>query len=319
MSSHRFAERSSRKDVVARARLRVWAHSVVSKGLAANIGSAKDVELALQRRLPKHAWPRSRQLARLMEGKTPRALAKKAGPEGTTLLDWVVAEIDSLEGFRGTAAVYGAPLFPLLAPEPDIPRQLSDSVDRALEALSLFRMSQDDCRANWVLVNGSKLERVDLSVTHAARRFSFSRSVDYCLGTTAGQSEQRLVQVLYALALLHLESSAVTDYVIAGTVHGVIDRVTSSAEYKTTFGCFADEIRKILRSRAIWRPIELLVDEPCESKTSRSSKSSQKHATTAVRVDRSRIGCVIVPVSAHPGQMDAHTFKAITLGFKGSG
>lgn len=319
MSSHRFAERSSKKDVVARARLRVWAHSVVSKGLAANIGSAKDVELALQRRLPKHAWPRSRQLARLMEGKTPRALAKKVRPEGTTLLDWVVAEIDSLEGFGGTRAVYESLLWPLLAPEPDIPRQLSDSVDRALEALSLFRMSPDDCRANWVLVNGSKLERVDLSVTHAARRFSFSRSVNYCLGMTAGQSEQRLVQVLHALALLHLESSAVADYVIAGTVHGVIDHVTSSAEYKKTFGCFADEIRKILRSRAIWRPIELLADEPSEARTSRTSRRHKEHAGPVVRVDKARIGCVIAPVSGDPRQMDARTFKALTFGFGGSG
>jgi hypothetical protein len=254
-----------------------------------------------------------------MEGKTPRALATKVGPEGTTLLDWVVAEIDSLEGFGGTKAVYEAQLWPLLAPEPDIPRQLSDAVDRALEALSLFRMSRDDCRANWVLVNGSQLERVDLSVTLAARRFSFSGSVEYCLGTIAGRSEQRLVQVLHALALLHLESSAVTDYRIAGTVHGVIDQVTSSAEYKKTFGCFADEIRKILRARVIWRPIETLVDEPCESKASRSSRRSQEEARTVVRVDKARIGCVIAPVSADPRQMEAQTFKAITFGFRGSG
>jgi hypothetical protein len=224
-----------------------------------------------------------------------------------------------LEGFGGTAAVYGAPLFPLLAPEPDIPRQLSDAADRALEAVSLFGMSRDDCRANWGLVNGSLLERVDLSVTLAARRFSFSGSVEYCLGTTAGRSEHRLGQVLHALVLLHLESSAVTDYRIAGTVHGVIDQVTSSAEYKKTFGCFAEEIRKILRARVIWRPIKPLVNEPCKSRTSRSSRRSQEHATTAVRVDRSRIGCVIAPVSADPRQMDARTFKAITFGFKGSG
>jgi hypothetical protein len=253
-----------------------------------------------------------------MEGKTPRALAKVVGPEGATLLDWVVAEIDSLEGFGGTSAVHVSPLWPLLAPEPDIPKQLSDSVDRALEALSLYRMSRDDSGADWALVNGSKLERVDLSVTFAARRFAFSRSVEYCLGTTTGCSDQRLVQVLHALALLHLESSAVTDYDTAGIVHAVIDQVTSSAEYKKAFGCFADEIRMILRSRIIWRPIEPLADGPCMAKTPRTSRRHKEHAMPVVRVDTARIGCVIAPVSAEPGQMDSRTFKAITFGFRGS-
>lgn len=312
----------ARTDVVFRARTRVWCHFLNTRGHDAGLRSISDVGKAIQSAIGgrRKSWLNlDTQLPQMLRGILPRGWEKTRTTSGETRLEFLVNAIDALEGYRGSKEVFASPLWPLWSSAAVVPQELSESLDGALERLSLYRMTKEDAEGGWGIVNGSQIERVVLSVALAARRFSFDRSVEHFLGATTGDSHQHLLQVLYVLSLLRLESCAVNDHQTASTVHTAIDIVTKSPQYRQVFGRLAEDIRKAFRSRVLWRSIEPLVDEPCEAKSSRSQRHAPEHGTTFVRVDRTRVGGVIAPVASDPRHMDTHTFRAITFGFRGSG
>jgi hypothetical protein len=293
-----------------------------TRGRDAGLRSISDVGEAIERAIggSSKSWLNlSDQLPQMLRGILPRDWEVSRTTSGETRLEFLVNAIDSLEEYRGSKEVFDAPLWPLLSHAAHVPLQLSESIDLALQSLSLRRMRREDSDGDWTLFNGSLLERVNLSEAIAARHFSFPRSVEYCLGAAACSSHQRMLGVLHVLALLRLESAAMHDYSTASTVHGVLDQVTTSATYEKVFRNFAEDVRKAFLSRIIWRPIEPLDDGPCQAKSSRSKRHALKQETTVVRVDRTRIGCVIAPVATDPRLMDARTFHAITFGFMGTG
>ena len=319
----RSTDQVPRRDVIFCARIRVWCHLLNTRGRDAGLRSISDVGGAIERAIGGRAksWLNLRdQLPQMLRGILPRDWEVSRTTSGETRFEFLVNAIDSLEEYRGSREVVYAPLWPLLSHAAHVPLQLSESIDLALQSLSLRRMRREDSDGDWTLFNGSQLERVNLSEAIAARHFSFPRSVEYCLGASACSSHQRMLGVLHVLALLRLESAAIHDYSTASTVHGVLDQVTTSATYEEVFRNFAEDVRKVLLSRIIWRPLEPLDDEPCQAKSSRSRKQhAPKQETTVVRVDRTRIGCVIAPVTTDPRRMDARTFHAITFGFMGTG
>jgi len=315
-------DRIARRDVVFRARMRVWCHFLNTRGRDAGLRSISDVGSAIQSVIggrPQSWLDLDTQLPQMLRGILPRDWEKTRTTGGETRLEFLVNAIDAHEGYRGSKEVFASPLWPLWSSAAVVPQQLSESIDRALERLSLYRMSKEDSAGDWGIVNGSQVERVVLSVALAARRFSFDRSVQHFLGVTIGESHQHLLQALYVLSLLRLESFAVNDHRTASTVLTVIDKVTTSPQYKDAFGRLGEDVRMAFRSRVLWRSIEPLVDEPGEAKSSRSQRHSPEKGTTFVRVDRTRVGCVIAPVVNDPRQMDARTFRAITFGFRASG
>jgi len=320
---NRYASRSTRKDVVTRARIRLWADALIKMGRAEGIRSIETIGDAIQRELPPPtpAWLALwKQLPEALRGVAPRGAEVRSNSESETRLEWLVRSIDSLERFRGAKAVFESPLLALLSFSGGVPHLLSEAIDRELRALALVRMSLDDSNAFWGLPVSSNAAAEELSLHGFRRVLSFERSVDYCLGRAAGCSHDRLLRCIYVLALLHLEAWAVRRFETARTIERVIDRFASSREYEKAFGTFAEEFRDSLRSRVLWRPLDLMVDEPGrpKAKSPLQDRLLDRQAPR-VYVDPTRIGCVIVPLSRDPARMHGSTYWAISIGIFGSG
>lgn len=320
---NQYARRSTRKDVVTRARIRLWCDALNKMGRAAGIRSIDKIGDAIQRELPppRPAWLALwKQLPEALRGVAPRRSELKSKAESETPLEWLVRSIDSLERFRGAKAVFESPLLVLLSSSAGVPHLLSETIDCELRSLALVRMSLDASKASWGLPANSNATAEELELHGFRRVLSFERSVDFCLGRTAGCSHDRLLRCLYVLALLHLEAWAVRRIETARTIERAIDRFTSSPEYEEAFGKFAVEFRASLRSRVLWRPLDLMVDEPGrpKEKTPRKDGMPDQQAPR-VCVDPMRIGCVIVPFSQDPTRMSAPTYWSVSSRIFGSG
>jgi hypothetical protein len=317
-----FAERSTRKDVVIRARTRVWCHSLKTKGRVAGLHSISAVGDAIQKELPQPTpacWlTLCEQLPQAMKGILPKDCESRRVKNGETRLAWLVRSIDSLERFRGSAADFEAPVWALSSPLSDVPQQLSATIDFELRSLSLSRMSRDDSTALWG-IPGNPQQQGFTSTAGFRQSLSFKRSVEFSLARTVGCSTERLLRCLYVLGLLHLESLALRHFDASLVFENAIDQVMESAEYQRAFGKFSDGFREALRSRIFWRRIEPLVGEAHRVETQCVRGRRRDQVTSRVRVDPALVGCVIVPISDDATRMSGRTFWSISIPVRGTG
>jgi hypothetical protein len=315
---NRFAERSTRKDVVARARVRVWCECLRHKGRTIGIRAIKDIGDAIQQELPQPtpAWlALSRQLPRAMDGILPRGCEKRMQTPSETRLQWLVRSIDALEAYRDPEAVFDAPLWSLSSPSADVPQRLSEAIDGALRSLSLWRLSREDSKSPWGLPSELSLRDEDL---HFRRWLSFERSIDAYLATPAGCSHEQLLRRLEVLALLHLESCAARRFDVAEACESALNRLMSSDEYMDAFGGFDVEFRKAIQSRILWRRIGSVAHHPRRADRRRPLSELPDRDTSPVLVNPEQVRCVIIPTTCGPQRMSAATFWSITSGVFGT-
>ena len=290
-------------------------------GSAAGLRSIKAVGDAIQNELPrpKLAWLALwKQLRQAQQGILPKDCEWRWETDSETRLAWLVRSIDSLERFRGSKAVFEAPVWALVSPSSDVPQQLSETIDLELQALSLSRMSRDDSTALWG-IPGNPQQQGFTSAAGFRRSLSFERSVEFSLARTVDCSTARLLRCLYVLGLLHLESLALRRFDASLVFENAIDQVMASAEYQRAFGKFSDGFREALRSRIFWRRIEPLVGEAHHVETQCVRDRRRDQVTSRVRVDPAFVGCVIVPISDDARRMSGRTFWSISIPVRGTG
>lgn len=315
---NRFAERSTRKDVVARARVRVWCECLRHKGRTIGIRAIKDIGDAIQQELPQPtpAWlALSRQLPRAMDGILPRDCEKRMQTPSETRLQWLVRSIDALESYGGSKAVFDAALWSLPSPSSYVPQRLSEAIDGELRLLALWRLSREDSDAPWGIPSEQELGDEILGLR---RWLSFERSAEAFLAKPGRCSHEQLLRRLYVLALLHLESWVARRFNVAEFCESALEQLMSSAEYMNAFGGFDVEFRKAIQSRILWRRIGSVAHQPRRADRRRPLSELPDRDTSPVLVNPEQVGCVIIPTTCGPQRMSAATFWSITSGVFGT-